>query len=122
MTTETLDQERRKARRFNEKLDVIIDDPESIQHTHLENLSESGFFINTLYTIRETSGIRFRLILPNSNATHEINIKGQVVFSLDQERASRIGTEPGIGIKVLSFPSQEEENKYLQFLNQLAVI
>ena len=116
---DTFINERRKAKRYPQQLDAIIDSPECIQVKQVENVSQSGFFINTVYTVEKDSGIQFRVILPGEVEPHEISILGKVAYSLDMESANLIGSMPGIGVRLEEFPHEGDEQKFLKFIAHL---
>jgi len=109
-------QERRGEARIKKMLDAIFDDPVSIQPKLVNNFSNGGFFINTKKKMQPGTRVQFRVVLPKEYKSKEIRVVGMVVFSLEESIAKETGTIPGIGVKILELPKEDDRVLFEQFL------
>ena len=85
----------------------------------VDNISKNGIFFRTMYSIPQSSRINFWLFIPNTHKTNEVFVTGQVVHALDPEKASSIGSSPGLGIRLLEIPRREDKMKFEHFIDEL---
>lgn len=116
---DTIANEKRIEKRFCRKLDAILEKPEAILPITVDNISKNGVFFKTLYSLPEASRINFWLFIPNTKQAKEVFVTGQVIHSLDSNKAARIGSTPGIGIRLLDIPRKEDKSKFEHFIAQL---
>ena len=109
----------RKDKRFVTKLPAYVQDIEEEKPCQVRNISKGGFFINGKKDITETEGVQFRLVLQDSKGSQEILVKGEVTFTVDEKTARKIGVAPGVGVKVIDFPSDYDEEKFKCFISQI---
>ncbi len=80
------------------RLEVRFYDRDSFIKQYTENISHGGLFVATDKPYMPGDKIKVDLIIPDLAASWPI--EGEVVYQLDEERARKLETMQGIGIRI----------------------
>lgn len=102
--------------RFNTRLRVRVSGPGLWETTFAPNVSRRGIFVRTDLLPEPCQLVEVELFLPDD--AQPIRARGEVVHTIDPVRASSIGAETGLGLR-MSVPSPGDKARFQQYLGEL---
>ncbi|MFQ5525801.1 MAG: PilZ domain-containing protein [Thermoanaerobaculia bacterium] len=91
--------ERRRSVRIKKALEIIYSSSSPPIHARLEDLSETGMFVETSHPLEQGAMIEFTLVLPDENMSTPVKGKGEVSWT----------DQVGAGVRFTSISDEDRE-------------
>jgi len=100
--------EGRRCPRFRRKFTVIYTCSKGLRKRHLSDISRGGVFVKSNSPLHPGERVDLKILL--SDGEKELEVAGEVTWSINEKRVTPMGElPPGMGIKFLDLSHADEE-------------